>query len=111
MITPTPTTTTRNSNPDETITITEWKVEGYTLRNVDHGTWSNWNVSNDEFHAPDVMQTGNYGKGPTTFGVNWSSQGTRSTEETLAYAEQMMHAASVAALFTKIAAEFTARNK
>lgn len=109
MSTPTPTTTTRTNKSGETVTITEWKAEGYTLRHADYGTWSTWNVSNDEFHAPDVMQTNDYGNGPTTFGVNWSSQGTQSPEETEAYAKQMMHAASVAALFTKIAAEFTAR--
>lgn len=115
MIAPTPTTRTSTSTSrrgtEKTVTTTEWKVEGYTLRHVDHGTVSAWIVNTDEFHAPGVHQTGDYRNGPTEFGVNWSSQGTRSPEETEAYAEQMVHAAKVAALFTEIAAEFTARNK
>ena len=115
MTAPTPTTSTststRRNGTEKTVKVTEWKVEGYTLRHADHGTLSTWIVNTDDFHAPGVHQTGDYLNGPAEFGVNWSSQGTMSPEETEAYAEQMMHAASVAALFTKIAAEFTARNK
>lgn len=105
---PTPTTTdTEDMGNGRRLVRDEWKDGDYTLvRETFHGKTGvlapRWNATADSHELPGIYDMNLYkDKGPV-FGINWNAMGTRSIEETEAYAHTLLHATETAKRFNAI---------
>ena len=98
-----PTTKTIARDSGETVKLTEWTIDAYTLRKIEEADYTDWIVRCADRTRPRVENIAGFGQ-TVEFGISCSSISDLSVEGAAAYAAQIAEAADTASKFNEIVA-------